>query len=147
MEDSRNGFLITTERSRMDIVAIHGFLTESYWARGIPLAVVEKSMQNSLCFGVFEGQTQVGFARVITDYATFGYLGDVFILQSHQGLGLGKWLLDCVMAHPGLQGLRRWNLATRDAHSLYARYGFSALAKAEYYMEINVPDPYPQDQG
>ncbi|MCZ6647481.1 MAG: GNAT family N-acetyltransferase [SAR324 cluster bacterium] len=147
MEDSRNGFLITTERSRMDIVAIHGFLTESYWARGIPLAVVEKSMQNSLCFGVFEGQTQVGFARVITDYATFGYLGDVFILQSHQGLGLGKWLLDCVMAHPGLQGLRRWNLATYDAHRLYARYGFSALAKAEYYMEINVPDPYPQDQG
>lgn len=147
MEDSRNGFLITTERSRMDIVVIHGFLTESYWARGIPLAVVEKSMQNSLCFGVFEGQTQVGFARVITDYATFGYLGDVFILQSHQGLGLGKWLLDCVMAHPGLQGLRRWNLATRDAHSLYARYGFSALAKAEYYMEINMPDPYPQDQG
>lgn len=147
MEDSRNGFLITTERSRMDIVAIHGFLTESYWARGIPLAVVEKSMQNSLCFGVFEGQSQVGFARVITDYATFGYLGDVFILQSHQGLGLGKWLLDCVMAHPGLQGLRRWNLATRDAHSLYARYGFSALAKSEYYMEINVPDPYPQDQG
>ncbi|MCZ6557395.1 MAG: GNAT family N-acetyltransferase [SAR324 cluster bacterium] len=147
MEDSRNGFLITTERSRMDIVAIHGFLTESYWARGIPLAVVEKSMQNSLCFGVFEGQSQVGFARVITDYATFGYLGDVFILQSHQGLGLGKWLLDCVMAHPGLQGLRRWNLATHDAHRLYARYGFSALAKAEYYMEINVPDPYPQDQG
>ncbi|MCZ6729079.1 MAG: GNAT family N-acetyltransferase [SAR324 cluster bacterium] len=147
MEDSRNGFLITTERSRMDIVAIHGFLTESYWARGIPLAVVEKSMQNSLCFGVFEGQSQVGFARVITDYATFGYLGDVFILQSHQGLGLGKWLLDCVMAHPGLQGLRRWNLATHDAHNLYARYGFSALAKAEYYMEINVPDPYPQDQG
>ncbi|MCZ6533768.1 MAG: GNAT family N-acetyltransferase [SAR324 cluster bacterium] len=147
MEDSRNGFLITTERSRMDIVVIHGFLTESYWARGIPLAGVDKSMQNSLCFGVFEGQSQVGFARVITDYATFGYLGDVFILQSHQGLGLGKWLLDCVMAHPGLQGLRRWNLATRDAHSLYARYGFSALAKAEYYMEINVPDPYPQDQG
>ena len=103
-------------------------------------------MQNSLCFGVFEGQSQVGFARVITDYATFGYLGDVFILQSHQGLGLGKWLLDCVMGHPGLQGLRRWNLATRDAHKLYARYGFSALAKAEYYMEINVPDPYPQDQ-
>ncbi len=145
VEDSRDGFLITTERSRMDIAVIHGFLTESYWARGIPLAVVEKSMQNSLCFGVFEGQSQVGFARVITDYATFGYLGDVFILHSHRGLGLGKWLLDCVMAHPELQGFRRWNLATRDAHSLYARYGFAPLAAPEWFMEISARDPYPQD--
>jgi GNAT superfamily N-acetyltransferase len=122
---------------------IHAFLTGSYWARGIPLALVRKSLRHSLCFGVYEGRKQIGFARVTTDHATFGYLGDVFILASHRGLGLGKWLMECVMAHPDLQGFRRWNLATHDAHDLYARHGFRPLASPETYMEINVPHPYP----
>ena len=122
---------------------MHGYLANrSYWARGIPRAILEKSNQNSLCFGVYQGKQQVGFARVITDYATFAYIEDVFILEEYQGQGLGKWLLACVREHPQLQGLRRWVLLTRDAHGLYAQAGFRPLSRPERYMEINDPDVY-----
>jgi GNAT superfamily N-acetyltransferase len=143
--DWRKGdFQITTAVERMDLEVIHGFLRESYWASGIPRATVEKSMGNSLCFGLFRGQTQIGFARVISDYATFAYLGDVFVLPEHRGQGLAKWLLECIMAHPELQGLRRWLLVTRDAHGLYQKSGFTPLAHPERLMEIHSPALYSQ---
>ena len=135
-EYSRDGFLITTERAKMDSEAIHEYLSNSYWCKGISLEMVRKFIEHSLCFGVFEDGAQIGFARVVTDYTTLGYLKDVFILESHCGQGLGKWLMECVMAHPQLQALRKWRLATRDAHTLYARYGFTPLAKPGEAMEI-----------
>ena len=138
----RPPYRISTDKAELDLGAIHTFLAESYWARGIPLHQVEKSIQHSLCFGLYEGNKQIGFARVITDYATFGYLGDVYVLESARGLGLGKWLMECVMDHPDLQGFRRWNLATRNAHGLYARHGFRPLENPRNYMEITVQNPY-----
>jgi GNAT superfamily N-acetyltransferase len=128
----------------MDIEMIHRFLSEeSYWAKGIPRDVVERAIENSLCFGAFDDGKQVAFARVITDYATFAYLADVFVLPSHRGRGIGKQIMDAVMAHPKLQGLRRWHLVTRDAHSLYAQYGFAALESPERHMGIAVKNAYP----
>jgi GNAT superfamily N-acetyltransferase len=144
------GYTLSTDRTRLDIPAIHRFLSEeAYWCRGIPLPVTEKAIQNSLCFGVYhdvDPVQQVGFARVITDYATFAYICDVFILNDYHGLGLGKWLVSCIRAHPGLQGLRRWSLATRDAHSLYARYGFQPLSNPERWMQITNPDAYKESR-
>ncbi len=134
-------FYISTNKSKLDLAMIHNFLKNSYWAKNIPLKVVEESIENSLCFGVYEGSKQIGFARVITDYATFAYLADLFIAESFRGLGLGKWLVECILEYPELQGLRKWLLATRDAHELYRPYGFQ-MAKPERYMEINVPNPY-----
>jgi GNAT superfamily N-acetyltransferase len=135
--DHRNGqFSITTELRRLDIDAIHGFLSRSFWAEGIPKATVAKSIANSLCFGMFDGDAQVGFARVVTDRATFAYLCDVYVLETHRDLGLGKWLIETVMAHPDLQGLRRFHLVTRDAHGLYSRHGFAPLLHPERHMEI-----------
>ena len=137
MEWTRDGFTISTERRRLDRQAIHRFLSEdSYWARDIPRAIVDRSIDNSLCFGLYEGDRQAGFARVVTDFATFAYVGDVFVLPPHRGRGLSKWLMEVVMAHPDLQGLRRWSLATRDAHSLYERFGFRTPAHPERLMEI-----------
>lgn len=124
----------------MDV--IHGFLTASYWSPGIPRALVERAVRNSVCFGVYEEGRQVGFARVITDQATFAYLADVFILESHRGRGLAKALMSAIVADPRLQGLRRWVLATRDAHKLYERYGFTPLAKPQRFMELHQPDVY-----
>ena len=141
-EFHRPPYRISTDKAELDVEAIRAFLAESYWARGIPPHLVEKSIQHSLCFGLYEENKQIGFARVITDYATFGYLGDVYLLESARGLGLGKWLMECVMGHPDLQGFRRWNLATRDAHGLYARYGFRPLENPQNYMEITVQNPY-----
>ena len=137
-------FEISTDPSRLDLEVIHGFLRTSYWAEGRSRAVVERAIANSLCFGVYESATgaQVGFARVVTDHATFAYLCDVYVLESHRGQGLGKWLIECVMAHPQLQGLRRFSLATRDAHELYAQFGFQPLAKPEAHMERHKPDIY-----
>jgi GNAT superfamily N-acetyltransferase len=129
-------YVVTTDRSRLDVEVIHQFLTRSYWAEGIPLDIVARSLDNSLCFGVFQGKEQVGFARVISDFSTFAYLADVFILPEHRGRGVGKFLLRCILEHSHLQGLRRWSLATRDAHMLYAQFGFRALAHPEIYMEI-----------
>jgi GNAT superfamily N-acetyltransferase len=135
---------ISTEQQRIDIATVHAFLTQSYWSPGIPRDVVERAIANSLCFGVYLGAQQVGFARVVTDKATFAYLADVFILQSHRGKGLSKWLMQYIIAHEELQGLRRFLLATKDAHGLYTRFGFEALADPSRIMESLKPDVYRQ---
>jgi GNAT superfamily N-acetyltransferase len=141
-EWQKGDFEITTAPERLEIDAVHDFLTRSYWASGIPRSTVEKSMRNSLCFGLFHGKAQVGFARVISDRATFAYLADVFVLPEYRGRGLAKWLMECIMAHPELQGLRRWLLVTRDAHGLYEKFGFKPLARPERLMEIHTPGIY-----
>jgi GNAT superfamily N-acetyltransferase len=133
---------VSTDRSRLDIALIHDFLRSSYWARGIPRAVVEKSIQHSLCFGAFFGGRQVGFARVITDFAAFAYIADVFVVPEHRGRGISKLLVRAILAHPELQGLRGMMLATRDAHGLYAQFGFQPLAHPEQFMTIRKPDGY-----
>lgn len=133
---------ISSERGRMDVAAIHAFLTRTYWARGIPLETVQRAIENSLCFGVFQGEAQVGFARVITDQATFAYLADVYLLDEHRGKGLARRLVQAVLAHPRLQGLRRWLLVTRDAHALYRPHGFEPVAHPDRIMEIHRPDAY-----
>ncbi len=140
-------FEISTDPARIDVSMVHGFLSQSYWSLGIPLDVVRRGIENSVCFGIYRGTQQVGFARVITDRATFAYLADVFVLESHRGLGLSKWLMECIMAHPELQGLRRWMLATRDAHELYCKYGFTPLAKPERMMEKHDPEVYARNQS
>jgi len=132
---TRGDLSISTDHELLDLDVIHSFLAGSYWAQGIPREVVARSIENSLCFGIYEEQRQVGFARVISDYATYAYIADVFVLESHRGRGLGKWMMECIMAHPPLQGLRRWGLATRDAHGLYEQFGFTALASPERHME------------
>ncbi len=129
-------FLISTDRAKLDLDVIHKFLTRSYWAAGIPRATVARSIENSLCFGVYDNSNQIGFARVISDFATFAYVADVFILEPYRERGLGKELMASIMAHPQLQGLRRWSLATRDAHGLYAQFGFTALENPSRSMEI-----------
>lgn len=131
-----NRYSISTDSSRFDLDLIHDFLTKCYWAEGIPRDVVQRSIENALCFGVFEDDRQVGFARVISDYTTYAYVGDVFILESHRGRGLSKQLMRAIMNHPRLQNLRRWSLVTQDAHGLYQQFGFTQLAKPESYMEI-----------
>jgi GNAT superfamily N-acetyltransferase len=128
--------VVTTDASRFDLDIIHGFLSTSYWAKGIPREVVVRSMENSLCFGAFADGRHVGFARVISDRATFAYVCDVFVLESHRGHGIGKHLMTAIMAHPELQGLRRWVLFTRDAHGLYRRYGFREGRQPERLMEV-----------
>lgn len=140
-------FEISTDTARLDIAAVHGFLTASYWAAGIPLDTVARSIQNSLCFGIYRGHEQVGFARVITDRATFAYLADVYVLPEFRGRGLARWLMECILAHPDLQGLRRWSLVTRDAHGLYQRFGFQALRTPERWMERHDPEVYARKQG
>jgi GNAT superfamily N-acetyltransferase len=146
-EAQRDGYIISTEKSRLDPAAIHAYLTRSYWSPGIPRHLVEKALAGSLCFGLFtEKGQQVGFARMITDGATFAYLADVYVLEEHRGKGLSKWLMETILAHPSLQGLRRLLLATRDAHELYARYGFKPLARPESFMEIHRPDIYVRER-
>lgn len=136
------GYEISTEPTRLDAVAIHAYLSRSYWAAGIPLEVVRRSLEGSLCFGLYHGQEQVGLARMITDRATFAYLCDVYVLEEHQGRGLGQALMAAVHAHPDLQALRRQMLVTRDAHSLYRRFGWQSLENGERHMEIVRPDIY-----
>lgn len=131
----RGGFTISTDPARIDRLLIHEFLAASYWARGIPRETVDRSIEGALCFGLYENERQVGFARAITDRATFAYLADVFVLESHRGRGLAAWLMETILAHPDLQGLRRWMLLTRDAHPLYRRVGFTELAHPERVME------------
>jgi GNAT superfamily N-acetyltransferase len=134
MNWTRDNFTISDEPERLQPEVIVQYLARAYWSNQRPRAVIEKSLKHSLCFGVYENQTQIGFARVVTDHATFAYLADVFILESHQGHGLGKWLVQTILEHPDLQGLRRWMLATRDAHGLYAQFGFTALENPDRYM-------------
>lgn len=133
---------ITTDRSRMDVDAIHAFLSGSYWSPGIPRPTVERAMQSSLCFAVLCEGRHAGFARVITDRTTFAYLADVHVLEAHRGRGLSKRLMEAVLQHPDLQGLRRMMLATRDAHGLYEKYGFTPLASPAMMMERHDPDVY-----
>jgi len=135
MDERREGFRVSDDEALLDIELIHSFLRGSYWATGIPREVVERSLRGSLCFGLYEGDAQVGFARCVTDRATYAYLADVFVIPSHRGRGLSKWLVECVLAHPDLQGLRRWSLVTRDAHGLYARFGFVPPRNPERYLE------------
>jgi len=139
-----NGYLISDDPSRVDVDAIHAFLRESYWAANIPREIVARSVQHSLCLGVYDAQgAQVGLARVISDYATFAYLCDVYVLEPHRGHGLGKALMQAVTSHPRLQGLRRFTLGTRDAHGLYAQFGFGPPSAPQNRMEKNAPAPYP----
>lgn len=136
IEWHRAEYTISTDPARIDLDTVFNYLSnESYWAKGRPPEVVARSIEHSENFGVYRGTTQVGFARVVTDYATFAWIADVFILPQEQGHGLGKWLIECVVAHPELQGLRLWSLRTRDAHSLYVRYGFEPLKEPERGME------------
>lgn len=135
-------FMISTDRRRLDLGVVHGYLASSYWASGMPRAVLERGIENSLAFGVYRGDEQVGFARVITDLATYAYLSDVFVLEAHRGRGLSKWLMECVLAHPDLQGLRRFALFTRDAQGLYERYGFAPARSPSTYLERWTPNVY-----
>ncbi|MFT4255858.1 MAG: GNAT family N-acetyltransferase [Pseudoxanthomonas sp.] len=140
---------ISTDRAELDVALIHRFLSiEAYWSHGIPKETVERAIAGSLCFGGYlEGAGQIAFARVISDFATFGYLADVFVLPQHRGRGYSKQLVAAIMAHPQLQGLRRFMLATFDAHGLYAQYGFAAPTRPDRLMEISRPDLYTQAQG
>ncbi len=135
-------YIITTDRRRFNLAAIHAFLTQSYWSPGVPIDVVERAVTNSLAFGLLHGAKQIGFARVVTDRATFAYLADVYILEPHRGKGLSKWLIKAIQGHEDLQGLRRFMLGTRDAHGLYAQFGFKELANPSRLMEILNPDVY-----
>ena len=137
-----NTYDISTDPSRLQLEAIHAYLTRSYWSPGVPKHIVARAIANSMCFGVYLGDAQVGFARVITDKATFAYLADVYVLEEHRGQGLSKRLVAQIQAHPDLQGLRRFLLATADAHGLYAQYGFKPPEKPGNLMEIRDPDPY-----
>jgi GNAT superfamily N-acetyltransferase len=142
VEVTHDGYLFSSDKARLQVPVIHGFLTECYWARGIPEETVRRSIAHSLCFGVYAGDEQVGFARVITDRATFAYLGDVFVVEAHRGRGLAERLMRVILAHPDLQGLRRFLLGTRDAHALYAKVGFARVAQPQIWMEISQLDIY-----
>ena len=148
-EVEQNDFCISTDKSKLDIKIIHDYLcNESYWAKNIPVQTVQKSIEGSCCFGLYKKidsvLKQVGFARVITDCATFGYLADVFIIESYRGKGLAKWLMETIMNCPDLQSLRGWMLATRDAHELYAKFGFSLLENTGRFMRLSPFEKYPE---
>ena len=143
IEERRGEFVISTDPARLDLDVIHDFLNNCYWAKSIPRDVVARSIEHSLCFGIYDvSGAQVGFARVVSDFTTVAYLGDVFIVESHRGQGLSKWMIECVMEHPALQNLRRWILLTRDAHELYSRFGFTPLQSPQRYMELHNADIY-----
>ncbi len=145
-EFTKDDYLISTDKAKLDLAVIHGFLSrESYWALNIPQEVVRRSIEGSLCFGVYHQGKQVGFARLITDFATMAYLGDVFIVPEYRGRGLSKWLTECITTLPELAGLRRWILVTSDAHTLYERVGFKSLEQPGNYMERRRPNPYPKE--
>ena len=144
--NTTNGdYTISTDKEKLDIPFIHSFLSkEAYWSLNIPLDTVERAIAGSLCFGVYHqpSSSMVGFARIITDYATIAYLGDVFIIPAHRGHGLSKWLMQEIMAHPNLQSLRRWVLLTADAHELYRKFGWVSIPHPEKYMELHDPNVY-----
>ncbi len=140
--DLPESYVLVIGHENMDLPAVHAFLSTSYWSPGVPLEVVERAARNSLCFGIRREGRQVAFARVVTDRSTFAYLADVYVLEEHRGRGLSKRMLEAVFAHPELQGLRRFLLVTRDAHALYAGYGFTPLANPSRMMEIHDPHVY-----
>jgi GNAT superfamily N-acetyltransferase len=142
IESVRGDYVISTDRSRVDVAAVHAFLSATYWSPGIPEDVIRRGIAGAICFGIYHGREQVGFARVITDRATYAYLSDVYVLESHRGRGLATWMMEVIMAHPDLQGLRRFSLSTRDAHALYARFGFGPVANPDRQMEIMRRDIY-----
>jgi GNAT superfamily N-acetyltransferase len=144
MTVTRGDFTINTDKSKLDISYVHQNLARSYWAENIPYETVRKSIEGSICFGVYEGKKQIGFARLVTDSATFAYLADVFIDENYRGKGLGKWLMKIILEHESTKGLRRLMLATRDAHGLYRQFGFSPLTNTERWMHIHNPDVYKQ---
>lgn len=138
-----NQYTISTDKNKLDINSIHKFLsTKAYWSIGIPRDTVKRAIDNSLCFGLYDGKKQIGFARVISDFATIAYLGDVYILEKYRGQGLSKWLMESIMAHADLQGLRRWILLTGDAHTLYKQFGWTEIADATKWMELHNPNVY-----
>ena len=142
-EVQKDDYLISTDPSILNVDFIHSFLcNESYWAKNIPFAVVENSIKHSLCFGVYSSAEQIGFARLITDKATFAYLADVFIVPAYRGRGLSKWLIETIHAHPQLQTLRRWMLGTLDAHELYKKFGWTPLQEPNRFMQKHNPDAY-----
>lgn len=141
IEVRRDNFTISTDPARLDRDAVAGFLTRAYWAAGRPRERTERALDHSLVFGLYDGDRQIGLARVVSDYAVFAYLCDVFIHEDYRARGLGKWLIETVMSHPDLQGLRRWTLATRDAHSLYRQFGWHDLQNPEKWMELFRPFP------
>ena len=141
-----NGYMISTDPDRIDLVAVHAYLTRAYWSVGIPISTVRRAAAHSLCFGMYRDGEQVGYARAITDRATFAYLADVYVLEAHRGQGLGKWLIEQVLAHPDLLDLRRFMLVTRDATGLYARYGFQSPVDPSGIMQIRRSDPYANEQ-
>jgi GNAT superfamily N-acetyltransferase len=146
-EIKQDNILISTDKSKLQLDIIHDYLSKkSYWAAGIPMQTVQKSIENSMAFGVYlpeeNSLKQIGFCRIISDLATYAYLADVFVLEEYRGKGLSKLLMETVLKHPDLQGLRRWVLATADAHGLYAQYGFTPLDKPENFMQIKVENPY-----
>ena len=134
-EQREGDILVTNDPAHLDLDVIHGFLSQSYWAPGVPREIVERSIQHSICFGALDGERQVGFARVISDRATYAYVADVFVLPSHRGRGIGKRLMACITTHPELQRLRLWSLFTRDAHGLYRQYGFHEARHPDRLME------------
>ena len=140
IEWRRGRYVVSTDPARLDVAATASYLATTYWATDIPEEIVRRSIEHSIAFGLYDGDHQVGFARVITDRATFAWVGDVFVLNSHQGRGLGLWLMRCVLAHPELQELRRWLLASTSAQGLYERLGFTVLGAPERFMEIRDPD-------
>ena len=143
--EHRDGdIIVTTDPTRLDLDTIHAFLSRSYWAAGVPREVVERSIRHSICFGAFDGDHQVGFARVISDHATYAYVADVFVLPTHRGRGIGKLIMACITSHPELQDLRLWTLFTRDAHGLYRHYGFAGARYADRLMEKRATRPYPE---
>ena len=141
IEVHRDQFTISTDPERLDTDVIVDFLARAYWAKGRPRERTERALANSLVFGIYDGNRQIGIARVISDYAVFAYLCDVFIHEDYRTYGLGKWMMETVHSHPDLQGLRRWTLATRDAHGLYRQFGWDELANPESWMEILRPFP------
>jgi len=145
MDWKRGEFTISTDKSRLQFDVIQSFLAnDSYWAKTRTPEQTRTAIENSICFGLYHDDQQIGFARVVSDQATFAYLGDVFVLNEFRGQGLSKWLMETIVAHPDLQGLRRWVLATRDAHGLYEQYGFAPLVHPDRWMELSAPDAYKQ---
>jgi GNAT superfamily N-acetyltransferase len=142
----RDGYTVSDEKARLDLPVIHSFLTRSYWAEGIGMERIERVVQYSFCFGLYAPDGEmIGFGRVLSDTSAIAYLMDVFVLEQHRGKGLGKWLVECILAHPALQPVRRWVLATEDAHELYARYGFTPYEPASELMMKYDPEMYKRD--
>lgn len=135
----KKGYEISLDKAKLDFDAIYGYLNTTYWAKGMPVEKLRIALENSMCFGLYHHSAQVGLARIITDKATFAYLCDVYVMDTHRGIGLSKWMMQTILAHPELQGLRRWSLATADAQGLYKQFGFTPINNPENWMQIHSP--------